>query len=531
MPRAAIYTKKTIDCLVKDNNLNLIGTYEDVNGSTQIKGHCKTEGCETIWARTLGVLCKNKHFHCVTCLRKIRYKTEAFKYDLKGNLMMKVDDIHNKKSYDGCLHTIRNCLKGKRNDHGLITSDGCYWFITKEEATQYFADHRETCIKCNQDKKAYEFNHHSKQFICNDCLGEFKTFFQCSYCGKESNSSDCYFQKDHAFNMNRCIDCMGKPTITDTVQCLLLSCTNMFKTPIFHDGTSARQKYCTYRCKDQQMKLNRDIAIHSSDERILKQILACATARDRRKSVETMSIDELKKLVVDSECKCYWCGINILVDCGKCVSYEPSRISLDRKDNTNKSHSYENTIITCEMCNIMRQTMSMKLFGSLINNLQGQTESVDLREFETLVVAGQQAKPWNVFYDDKTKKHSFGDRKAAKRVYFDILVAQNNKCSVTNCEPAILKSSSTSQSHFHLSVDRIDSIIDGKKTNHVDRDNLQCVMAFINRAKNTLGHQKFLEEWRTRGFNNGKLSFILPENHDSNVIRIDYDIIQGHINK
>jgi len=301
----------------------------------------------------------------------------------------------------------------------------------------------------------------------------------------------------------------------------------MFKAPVFHDGTSARKKYCTSICKDQQMKLNRDIAIHSSDERILTQILTGIRATDKRKGGEAMSIDQLKKLVVDSECKCYWCGINILIDCGKDVSYEPSRISLDRKDNATKSHSYENTVVSCEMCNIMRQTMSMKLFRALINNLQGTAQSVDVSEFETLVIGGQQAKPWNVFYNDKTKQHSFDDRKGGKRVYFDILAAQGYKCMVTMCEPAILKASVTEQSHFHLSVDRIESVTDGKKTDHGDRDNLQCVMAFINRAKNTLGRKEFLEEWRARGFNKGILSFTFPEHHDLNVVRREYNTILG----
>ena len=527
--RPPLYTKKNIDRLVDDNDLQLVGTYENVKGySARIEGRCKSEDCEAIWTRSLGVLCENKNFHCIPCLRKIRYKTEAFKYDLKGTLLLRVDDIHDEKTYDGSLHTIRNCLKGNRNASGRsITSGGGYWFNTEEEAAQYFANHKETCIKCNQDKKACEFNHHSQQFICNVCLGDFEKTFQCSYCGKESNSSECYFQKDHSFNMKRCMDCIGKPTVTDTVQCLLPTCTTMFETPIFQDGTSARQKYCTNKCKIDQMRLYRDIAIHSSEERILKQILAGVRATDKRKGGEAMSIDQLKMLVACSDRKCYWCGIDILVNCGKGISYEPSRISLDRKDNANKSHSYENTIISCEMCNIMRQTMSTKLFRALINNLQGAAQSVDVSEFETLVIGGQQAKPWNVFYNDKTKQHSFDDRKGGKRVYFDILAAQGYKCIVTMCEPAILKSSITEQSHFHLSVDRIESETDGKKTDHGDRDNLQCVMAFINRAKNTLGNQKFLEEWRARGFNKGKLSFTFPEHHDLNVVRREYNTIQG----
>ena len=264
---------------------------------------------------------------------------------------------------------------------------------------------------------------------------------------------------------------------------------------------------------------------HDYGDKRLTEFIYSYRGSDKKKnndSSTTICVEELKMLLTEYHGKCYWCGIKVQMESGG-ERYKPTNISLDRKDNANKCHSYENCVISCGLCNVMRQTMSMELFRALVDNLQGKTECVDLRVFEPSILRKNRNCPWNMMYDHNTKTHAFGSRRDAKDIYFSMLKRQDYKCSVTNCEPAILEATMSNQSHFHLSVDRINSTKGGVKTDHGDPENLQCVMSFVNRAKNTLSNLRFSKEWGLRSFNKGQLSFLLPENHDLNHILTEYN--------
>jgi hypothetical protein len=84
---------------------------------------------------------------------------------------------------------------------------------------------------------------------------------------------------------------------------------------------------------------------------------------------------------------------------------------------------------------------------------------------------------------------------------------------------AKLDNDSYGGSHFWLSIDRIDN-----DKSHIDEGNLQLVMGFINRARNTLTMDEFYEEWNKRNFKNKNIKLIFPDDHHENFIN---NIING----
>ena len=73
------YKKKDLYKCVEENEIELIGEYENVNRDTRIKGKCKTEDCESFFDKNFRYLIENGGPYCVKCINKNNRK---HKYDI-----------------------------------------------------------------------------------------------------------------------------------------------------------------------------------------------------------------------------------------------------------------------------------------------------------------------------------------------------------------------------------------------------------------------------------------------------------------
>lgn len=200
------YKKKDLDKYVEENEIELIGEYENVNRDTRIHGKCKTEGCDGEFEKSFRVLLESGGGpHCKKCV-KINKKnrteeTNIERYGCKTSLQNKV-----------VLDKIKNTNKVKYNCDNPI----------QKENKQKILEYNELTIKGNNKKSCFseELNNckiseiynlsQNYIFICDNCPHNFETNFRnilngrwCKYCCKPSkdfcNDLDCEYCLNRSF--------------------------------------------------------------------------------------------------------------------------------------------------------------------------------------------------------------------------------------------------------------------------------------------------------------------------------------------
>jgi len=61
-----------LNSFANENNIEIIGNYEKLNGKSIINGKCKTIDCTSEFSKAFTTLFINKSFYCKHCLNNIR---------------------------------------------------------------------------------------------------------------------------------------------------------------------------------------------------------------------------------------------------------------------------------------------------------------------------------------------------------------------------------------------------------------------------------------------------------------------------
>jgi hypothetical protein len=248
-------------------------------------------------------------------------------------------------------------------------------------------------------------------------------------------------------------------------------------------------------------------------------------SRDKKKynSEVVITGQNIKDKLDIQENKCLYCNVELIITIGDEIRYNPCRLSPDRINNT-IGYINENVNISCGLCNLMRSTMSLDLFIDLVKALQSNEGYVIDLNKHGFTTRKQQigSAPWRPIYDDEVNIDKIYAHDDCKQRYIQLVKNCHSKCSITGMDAGYfnaLDNDSYSGSHFWLSIDRIDN-----EKSHIDEGNLQLVMGFINRARNTLTMDEFYEEWNKRNFKNKNIKLIFPDDHHENFIN---NIING----
>ena len=457
----------------------------------------------------------------------------CYSYDLDGNFIEEIININTKIKEKKLSNRIYKCLRGEyiKNMHGiktnkLVTSENKYYFDSKEKADNYFKLLVKQCVKCEKDYnfKDYTFTHHKT--VCDDCFEDYEK--KCPYCNEQKNLKEFHYKKYGNTGLyDKCWECIAirdKQKIKQYIICKYSQCCNFILTSVT-GGNEIR--YCSNYCKQKNGKETRNIKVHSSQEDIINEIVLRIRGRDKKKynSEFVITSQNIKEKLNIQENRCLYCNVKIIIDIGNGIRYNPCRLSPDRINNT-IGYINENVNICCELCNLMRNTMSLDLFIDLVKALQSNEEYVIDLNKHGFTTRKQQigSAPWRPIYYDKVNKDNIYTHDKCKQIYIQLVKNCHSKCSITGMDAGYfnaLDNDSHGGSHFWLSIDRFDN-----DKSHIDEGNLQLVMGFINRARNTLTMDEFYEELNKRNFKNKNIKLIFPDDHHENFINNIINVVR-----
>ena len=459
----------------------------------------------------------------------------CYSYDLDGNFIEEIINISTKIKEKELSVTIYKCLRGEytKNSHGiksnkLVTSQNKYYFDSKEKADDYFKLQVKQCLKCEKDYNLtdYTFTHHKT--VCDECFEDDEK--KCPYCNEQKKLKEFHYKKYRDTGLyDKCWECIAirdKQKIKQYITCKYSQCCNFILTSVTDSTTGGKEiRHCSNYCKQKNHKETRNIKVHSSQEDIFNEIAMGLCSRDKKtyNSEVVITGENIKDKLDIQENKCLYCNVELIITIGNETRYNPCKLSPDRINNT-IGYINENVNICCELCNLMRNTMSLDLFIDLVKALQSNEEYViDLNKYG-FTTRKQQigSAPWRPIYYDEDNKDKIYTHDDCKQIYIQLVKDCHSKCSITGMDAGYfnaLDNDSYSGSHFWLSIDRIDN-----DKSHIDEGNLQLVMGFINRARNSLTMDEFYEEWNKRNFKTKNIKLIFPDDHHENFIN---NIING----
>ena len=216
---------------------------------------------------------------------------------------------------------------------------------------------------------------------------------------------------------------------------------------------------------------------------------------------------------------CFWCNIKLTWKCVELKEGEERKfteIVLDRKNNSVKEHSSENTVVSCYLCNNMRGNLSFDMFLSIISVLNGKKTIIDLSKYKTKTDTYTQSgsnSPWCPFSDIYDTEHQ-------KALFFQLYNGQEKRCAISGIPFGILQSTQEETAFISPSVDRINSRDEnGDKTLHTI-ENTHLIMSMFNRGKLDMDLDAFNKRMCERfpKWKNGykDTHIIFPDNHENN---------------
>jgi len=294
-----------------------------------------------------------------------------------------------------------------------------------------------------------------------------------------------------------------------TIGCMNIDCYNQIT-------NISRTRYC-YNCIELKVNLGLKIKRQKkkSNTDIQYYIKTSCTCKYKKEITPQEYEDKYKS---QKGC-CYWCNIkltHLLVELKDKGERKFTEMVLDRKDNSIKQHTSENTVISCYLCNNMRGNLNFNMFSLIINILNGTKSVIDFSKYKTKTEKNTQTgsnSPWIPFND-------IYDTKRQKDLYFQLYNEQKKKCAISGIKFAILQTTLKETSFMSPSVDRINSKDEnGNKTLHT-RENTHLILSIFNRCKLDMDLDVFnkrmcerFPKWRN-GYHD--IDIIFPDNHENN---------------
>ena len=193
------YDLELLNSFVKDNKVELIGNYENVNRETKISGKCLTLSCEDTFCKNFSMLINNGGAYCKECVKKIKtintkktclkkygceysFQNEEVKEKIKQTCLDKYG-VENPNKCDEVKEKIKQTCLDKygvenpnkcdevkeKSKKTCLEKYGCEYSFQNEEVKEKY---KKTCLKKYGFENTFQ-NLEVKEKIKQTCLNKY----------------------------------------------------------------------------------------------------------------------------------------------------------------------------------------------------------------------------------------------------------------------------------------------------------------------------------------------------------------------